>query len=104
MRKPEGEWRPLEAANVSKVKKETNGDGGQKDEWTKQDLKMTPMNRSRRSTWEIDTKKSFGLSTPVRNTPVERKLRSVQESDETVKEKNDTETNLEVYNSTVGKP
>ena len=104
VRKPAGEWRPLDeteilkTANVSKVKKENNtgGDGGQKDEWTKKDLKMTPQNRSRRSTWEIDTKKSFGFSTPVRNIPAERKLRSVQESDEKVKEKNETKTNLKV--------
>ena len=112
-RKPAGEWRPLDeaeilkTANVSEVKKENNigGDGGQKDEWTKKDLKMTPQKRSRRSTWEIDTKKSFGSSIPVKNTLMERKLRSVEEgSDEKVKEKNDTETNLKVCNSRVGKP
>ena len=47
VRKPGGGWRPLDeaeilkTANVSKVKKENNigGDGGQKDEWTKKDLR-----------------------------------------------------------------
>ena len=97
-------WIPL----ISGGPKANTTMGGQKDEWTKKDLKITPQNRSRRSTWEIDTGilgKSFGLSTPVRNTPLERKLRSVEEERvEKVKETNDTDTNLKVYNSTVGKP
>ena len=101
-----GKWRPLDeteilkAAKVSKVNN-SGDDAGSKKNWTKKDVNMPTQNRSRRSAWEINTKKPFDLSTPVRNILVERKLRSAEGTDDKIEEKNDKETDSKVYQSTM---